>query len=126
MLPSSFFHFKPHTQKPLGGSINNIFIQFHPRILTPDGSIRWFYFIEKSQVGSLCGQIFILYFAYISRKFHSDPRHFPLKTKKYLHHHPADSYWNISILRKLVNRNFQKAVRQGAQFFSRYIFREHF
>jgi len=33
---------------------------------------------------------FILGFAYISRKFPSDPRLFPLKTKKYLRRNPVD------------------------------------
>jgi len=36
------------------------------------------------------GRIFILDFVYIPRKFSSDPKLFPLKTKKYLHHHPVD------------------------------------
>jgi len=40
----------------------------------------------------LWDRIFILDFVYISRKFHLPPGFFPLKTKKYLHRHPADSW----------------------------------
>ena len=36
-----------------------------------------------------------LHFAYISRKVPSDPRLFPLKTKKYLRRHPVDSWVEI-------------------------------
>jgi hypothetical protein len=50
--------------------------------LTPDGGFE--------DRGSALGRILILDFAYVSRKFPSDPRLFPLKTKKYLHRHLVD------------------------------------
>ena len=37
------------------------------------------------------GCIFIFDFAYISQKYPSDPKHFLLTIKKYLHCHPAAS-----------------------------------
>jgi len=56
------------------------------------------YLGDGSDILGLWGRIFILDFAYISRKFPFDPRLFPLKLKKYLHCHPCVVDWNIHFL----------------------------
>jgi len=44
---------------------------------------------DQPEENEFFNRIFILDFAYISRRFPSDPRFFSVKTKKYLHHHPV-------------------------------------
>ena len=57
----------------------------------------------------LWGRIFILDLAYISRKFPTDPRLFSPENEEISTPPPRGFIdWNISILGKLVNRNFQK------------------
>jgi len=61
--------------------------------------------------GGLRGRIFILGFAYISRKFPSDPRLFPSEIDKYLHPHRVTGVykfyenWSTETFRKRAQRS---------------------
>jgi hypothetical protein len=65
---------------------------------------------EKFPLRRLWGQIFILDFAYISIKFPSDTSLYSLERN--ICATLRIPVWNISILRKLVNRNLQEKSKK--------------